>query len=122
MLGLAVKLACISQHPFCFCQKGSITFQVYRCLRTDTISLCSPDFSSTSTITAWPCGLCLSAAGWHRPVGPGTFLSAQAQFCSLLVKWVVQVAVPEQSLDQEGGKVVGMQEDTVLTALMCTLQ
>lgn len=55
-------------------------------------------------------------------MGPGTFLSAQAQFCSLLVKWVVQVAVPEQSLDQEGGKVVGMQEDTVLTALMCTLQ
>ena len=118
MLGPAVKLACISQHPFCCCQKGSITLWLYRCLCTEPLSLHSPDFSSTSATTAWPHRLCLRAAGWHRPVGAGTSHSTGARSCSLLHEWLVQVAAPEQSLDQEGGKVAGMQEDTALAALV----
>lgn len=102
MLDTAVKLACMSQHPFCRCQKGTITLQLYRCLCTGPLSLHSPDVISTSTITAWTHRLCLRAAGWHRPVGPGTFLSSGAQVSSLLHEWLVQVAAPEQSWTRKG--------------------
>lgn len=68
MLGPAVKLACISQHPFCHCQKGSITLRLYGCQCTDTSAaplLPLPE----------PAGW-MRAAGWHSPVGASNFLSA----------------------------------------------